>query len=59
MREFLDDVSIERPDRGTTVRLRRRLRPGRDVAGQAVAREPGDPELAKVAGEVDHRTSRT
>jgi anti-sigma regulatory factor (Ser/Thr protein kinase)/putative methionine-R-sulfoxide reductase with GAF domain len=28
MREFIDDVSIETPDRGTTVRLRRRLRAG-------------------------------
>jgi anti-sigma regulatory factor (Ser/Thr protein kinase) len=28
MREFMDDVSIERADRGTTVKLRRRLRAG-------------------------------
>jgi len=29
MREFMDDVSIERSERGTTVHLRRRLREGR------------------------------
>ena len=28
MREFMDDVSIERADRGTTVKLQRRLRAG-------------------------------
>jgi anti-sigma regulatory factor (Ser/Thr protein kinase) len=28
MREFMDDVSIERADRGTTVKLRRSLRAG-------------------------------
>jgi hypothetical protein len=28
MREFMDDVSIERAEQGTTVDLRRRLREG-------------------------------
>jgi hypothetical protein len=29
MREFMDDVSIERSEQGTTVELQRRLREGR------------------------------
>src|SRR4029077_7031582 len=42
MREFMDDVSVESTDEGTTVRLSRRLRTGRSGP-----RQPGSPSRAR------------